>query len=42
MEVKILADFKKKLVQLNPSELLALTWGGEDDRKIIEEVRNSK
>ena len=37
--------FKQKnnqLFQLNPSELLALTWGGEDDRKIIEEVRSSK
>ena len=46
VEVEIFPVFFKQknnqLFQLNPSELLALTWGGEDDRKIIEEVRSSK
>ena len=31
--------FLNLLFQLNPSELLALTCVGEDDRKIIEEVK---
>ena len=31
--------FLNLFFQLNPSELLALTCVGEDDRKIIEEVK---